>query len=550
MFRRLLSMFARDSAGEGTRARAGPLAACTTLYPIAVAASTKTWRCLACACLLNLMFGASLHAAQHEPIGVAEPLLESFEERSLQLGTDPEAPPDDFELPAPAFDDDNDSDAESSPAPDYQDGVFAPYSPAPEYLDLDITNRNRMPLRASFGPGFQFQTEDERFRLQIHYESQIEGRVWDQSEPTFPNSGVDGIYLPRQRIFFNGNITEPIEYEFSINRGVNNLNLLNAYINLHFDDRLEIRFGRFFTPLPYDQYAISNYWLLTPERSLFTTNIGLNRQFGLMAWGYLFDKQFDYAAGVFNGSRNSFENPNSAMDFVGYVNARPFESSAFEFPRFFNIGTSVAYGHQDQAPVPVSFRVGGGSPDANIPGSATVPFLVLNPDVVERGERLVGSVHAAHFYRSLSLIGEWQYGHGGYASATQPSAPVPFSGYYIAAGYFLTGEQVERRTRLYPLRPLIPMKKGAARGPGAWEVVTRVSQLQLGENIFNLGFADPNLWSDRAITTEVGANWYWNEYTKIYAFWLHADFRDPLPNQGGGFQQSADMFWLRFQLYF
>src|SRR5207344_1647735 len=99
-----------------------------------------------------------------------------------------------------------------------------------------------------------------------------EGRVWAQDDRIPANSGF---FLPRQRIFFNGNITEPIEYEFAINRGLNNLNLLNAFLNWHFDDQLEVRFGRFFTPSLYEQYAVSNYWLLTPERSLFSTNVGL-----------------------------------------------------------------------------------------------------------------------------------------------------------------------------------------------------------------------------------------------------------------------------------
>ena len=125
--------------------------------------------------------------------------------------------------------------------------------------------------------------------------------------------------MPRQRIFFDGNITKRIEYEFSINRGLGGtINILNAYINLHFDDRFELKFGRFFTPFTYDQFAISNYWLPTPERSLFTTNVGLGRQIGLMGWGYLFDKRLDYAAGIFNGSRNSFESLNNGVDFVGF----------------------------------------------------------------------------------------------------------------------------------------------------------------------------------------------------------------------------------------
>ena len=69
----------------------------------------------------------------------------------------------------------------------------------------------------TFGPGFQFQTEDEEFRLRFHLESQIEARIWGQRDQVPANSGF---FLPRQRIFFDGNITKRIEYEFSINRGL------------------------------------------------------------------------------------------------------------------------------------------------------------------------------------------------------------------------------------------------------------------------------------------------------------------------------------------
>lgn len=445
----------------------------------------------------------------------------------------------------------NDRRADSiDPVPDYTEGQFAPFLPAPGYSPSDIKSGDRLPLRGSFGPGFQFRTEDEEFQLQVHYESQIEGRVWSQADQEPANSGI---FLPRQRIFFSGNITKPVEYEFAINRGSGGtLNLLNAFINLHLDDRFELRFGRFFTPLPYDQYAISNYWLPTPERSLFTTNLSLNRQFGLMGWGYLLDKRLDYAAGIFNGSRNSFESLNNGVDFVGYLNARPFQASrSLDFLRFLNIGGSVAFGRQNQSPTPLSFRIGGGSPNTDSPGAGTTPFLILNRDVVERGDRWLGSVHSAYFYKSLSLIGEWQYGYRSYASGSRPSpTPVPFSGFYVTGGYLLTGEHVEQRSRLYPLRPLIPTRKGGERGPGAWEVVGRVSSLQLGRGIFASGFADPNLWSNDAFTTEVGLNWYWNEYIKIYAFWLHGDFGDPVYYRPGGMQKTADMFWLRFQLYF
>jgi phosphate-selective porin OprO/OprP len=432
--------------------------------------------------------------------------------------------------------------------PTTSDAPGAATSPVPSYLDLDVTSPYRMPLKASFGPGFQFQTDDEAFRLQVHYESQVEGRVWGEVDQI---PATNGIYLPRQRIFFSGNITKPIEYEFAINRGLGNLNLLNAFLNFNFDERFEVRVGRYFVPLLYEQYAVSNYWLLTPERSLFSTNVGLNRQFGVMAWGYLFDKHLDYAAGVFNGTRNSFENLDKAVDFVGYLDFRPFQDE--EYPRwlrYFNVGSSVAFGIQNTPPSPLGFRIGAGSPDTNIPGQATVPFLILNPDVVEKGDRLQGSVHMAYYFGGLSLLGEWQYGYGTYAAPTRPAAQVPFSGFYVAAGYFLTGEEVQQRTRLTPLRPLIPLREGDERGWGAWEAVGRVSQLRLGESVFTGGFADPNVWSNSATTTELGLNWYWNDYVKFYMFWLHGEFGEPVQFRPGVAQKAVDMFWLRSQLYF
>jgi phosphate-selective porin OprO/OprP len=72
----------------------------------------------------------------------------------------------------------------------------------------------------------------------------------------------------------------------------------------------------------------------------------------------------------------------------------------------------------------------------------------------------------------------------------------------------------------------------------------------LGESVFAAGLADPARWSNAATTTELGMNWYWNDYVKFYAFWLHGDFADPVQIRPGIARKSADMFWLRAQLYF
>jgi phosphate-selective porin OprO/OprP len=437
-----------------------------------------------------------------------------------------------------------------TPVPDYQEGVVTFNTPVPMRERISRPSRpNRSPIDGFFGTGFWWQTQDEEFQLRIRIGSQFDLREWSPGNYDFPTSGI---YLPRQRVFFAGRITKQIEYELAFNRGMNGTDLLNAYLNYHADDRLEIRLGRYFTPLGFDQWAIPIYWMPTPERSLFTTNVGTNRQVGLTAWGYLFDSKLDYAVGAFNGGRNSFQSQNNAMDVNAYVNVRPFQDSdILPILRYLNFGTSAAYGYQDQRPVPQAFQIGAISPNSNVPGLGTIPFLILDNDVIEKGPRLLGSVHAAYFYKSLSLIGEWQYGYGSYASRNRrdPIA-VPFDGFYATAAYFLTGEQIERRAVVRPNRPFRPFSGSADSGPGAWEAVARVTELDLGDSVFRAGFADPKMWSDSALQTEVGVNWYWNEYLKVYMFWLHADFGDPVMNRPGKYQTAADMFWIRFQLFY
>lgn len=437
-----------------------------------------------------------------------------------------------------------------TPVPDYQDGVVTFDTPVPISERLTPPPRSdRSPLDGYFGTGFWWMTQDEEFQLRVRIGSQFDLREWSPGNYDYSTSGV---YLPRQRFFLAGRITKPLEYELAFNRGMNGVDLLNAYLNYHADDRLEIRLGRYFTPLGFDQYAIPIYWMPTPERSLFTTNVGTNRQVGLMAWGYLFDAKVDYAVGAFNGGRNSYQSANNAMDVNAYVNVRPFQGSdTLPFLRYLNVGTSAAYGYQDQRPVPQAFQIGAISPNSNVPGLGTIPFLILDNDVIEKGPRLLGSVHTAFYYKSLSLIGEWQYGYGSYASRSRRApVAVPFGGFYATAAYFLTGEQVERRAVVKPKRNFRPFSGSADSGPGAWEVVARVTELELGDSVFNAGFADPSMWSNSALQTEVGLNWYWNEYLKVYMFWLHANFGDPVMNRPGQYQSVADMFWMRFQLFY
>ena len=178
-----------------------------------------------------------------------------------------------------------------------------------------------LPARVSFGPGFQIQTEDNEFQFQLHDLTQFDGRFYLQGE----QQPVHSTYvIPREWLIFAGRLTRPFEYYVALAQGIDNINLLDAYLNINFDPRLQVKIGRYKTPFTYEFYALGINSFLTPERSLFYNNFGLNRDLGIMAFGQMFENRFDYAFGSFNGTRNGYVDSNDFKDVAGLVNFRPF----------------------------------------------------------------------------------------------------------------------------------------------------------------------------------------------------------------------------------
>ena len=63
---------------------------------------------------------------------------------------------------------------------------------------------------------------------------------------------------------------------------------------------------------------------------------------------------------------------------------------------------------------------------------------------------------------------------------------------------------------------------------GAWEVSARYSELALGQQVFTGGFADQNLWTNRARMVDLGFNCDLNKFVKVYFDWEHAMFGSPV----------------------
>jgi phosphate-selective porin OprO/OprP len=444
----------------------------------------------------------------------------------------------------------------------------------------------RRPAKVSFAEGLEFASDDDEFKLAFHDLTQVEYRG-------FPSHDLgtlqDQFFIPRQRWYFTGQATRSVEFYTAINRGYGSLDLLDAFMTLNLvesltnkadedprpgnprgaqgtDGRvtpnrgggsnswLRFRVGRMKTPWLYEYYSIAEGDLIAPERSLLAGNLAGNRQIGAMFLGEMLESRLSYAAGMFNGPRRSFGDFNSDKDLFLYLNSRPFlKSERLPFLHYLNLGTSMYGGDENNPPQPIAYHTANdqssGGTEATV-ASLSPTFLALNNNVTERGERFQWAAHIAYFYESLMILAEGGGGYQGYSDDGRTSTRVPFAGWMVQSTYFLTGEKLTRRVNV--VRPVhrFGFEKGKF-GLGAVEVHARISELDLSNRVFTAGLADPNQWTDRCDILDVGANWYWNYYTKFYFDWQHAFFGSPVTSgPSGHLLSSTDLFWLRFQVFF
>ncbi|MBV8313783.1 MAG: hypothetical protein JOZ53_02500 [Planctomycetaceae bacterium] len=364
------------------------------------------------------------------------------------------------------------------------------------------------------------------------------------SQPLF-----DSFVLPYEVFVFNGRLSKPYEYFVSFADLYGKFVALWNFVDIHYDERLHLRAGKVFTPFGYEWWQVPLAFRLQPELSLFYNNFGPATDLGIFGWGALFKKRVDYAVGIFNGNTPFEIAPRDSKDVIAFLNFKPFLESDIPVLKNLNFGGSVDAGRRDQPPLT---SLSGRLQTSTLSGISSVSpaFLAFNNNVIESGVMALWTMHLAYYYNQLSVIAEWQSGNMSYALSNTPTnrTRVPIEGFYVAAGYFLTGETVAARNILLPIRDF-DIRKGH-RGPGAIELTARYSLLDLGSQIFKAGLADPNLWTNRVSNVNVGVNWYLNRAIKIFAGWEHDMFAQPVIVAPGHRSVTNDQAVAQFHIYF
>ncbi|HZZ77040.1 MAG TPA: hypothetical protein VFE62_00895 [Gemmataceae bacterium] len=430
-------------------------------------------------------------------------------------------------------------------------------------------------LRIDEGPkvgitdGLNVTSADKLFSMKINALLQLDYRDFAHTAASFHNANslADGFSLPRIRVFFRGSCSEFADYAVSFTSGISPngpgntpapVNLLDAYLDINVlgaanKEYLQVRVGRFKTPFLYQFYKIAPQDYVLPELSMYSTNFLQNWQEGAMAHGELFDKRFEYAAGIFNGIPNGFEVPQNDREGIAMGIFRPFLLEEDSLLKRLTIAGSYAVGYQFGQALPSALGTATGSNGPPDNFFLTPIFLSFKADAIQAGFHELWNIDTIYSYKSLNFYGEVSGGTQTYANKTTPGkqVPVSLSGYSAALTYFFTGEEIaETRARVKPLRPY-------AWGTGNWgalEGFARFSNLWLGSNVLNNNLLTAGANANMVNATELGFHWYPNEFVRVSFDWQHSMFNQPIsldPGIAGARTTTLqDLFWLRLQLYY
>ena len=397
---------------------------------------------------------------------------------------------------------------------------------------------------AGWDKGFLLQSEDKSFLLRFTGQIQGDYRAFLETNDRTDN---DTFLVRRARLGIEATVANYYEFRLLPDFGQGQSKVQDAYLNIRYWDELQFEFGRFKQPFGFEQ-LIQDRFVPTVERSIIDQLVP-QRDVGVMIHGQnLFDGRLDYGVAVSNGGVNGDLDTNDVKDFSGRVTVRPFYT---EEPggllRQLRLGISGTTGKEEEAIFPNLLRT-----------PATVPWFQYNAAVRADGVRNRWSPEVSYFYQGLGFAAQYfrqdqKLRPAFFGAGSKTLIDLPSEGFFVMTTLLLTGE--ERTGYSEAISPLRPFDPHCWTGFGAWELVARVSRLELGDAVFAPGtarLADPTRFSRGATEMTLGFNWYLNQWVRAQMNWEHAWFDEAVrlgPGLNGLFRHE-DTLLARMQVIF
>ncbi|MBN2309297.1 MAG: porin [Candidatus Hydrogenedentes bacterium] len=398
-------------------------------------------------------------------------------------------------------------------------------------------------FRTYWKDGLRFETEDGRFKLRIGGRLQCDWAFYHQDRDLKHAVGdeQDGAEFRLARIRLEGTLYGDVvfrsEYDFAGNDG--DAKFKDVYLGLqHLPWVGNVKVGHIREPFGLERCTgVSEHTFM--ELAL-PCVFAPNRNLGVLLHNDVLDSRATWAIGAFK-EVDDFPSDDDSDEDQGYaVTARitglPWYRD--EGRRLLHLG--VAYSHRN----PDGDDLGGPIAGWQTRPESHLANRYVNTDAgAIEGYRIVDTrlddidlfgAEAALIWGPLSVQGEYMAA----AVDSDFAGHLGFDGYYVQAGYFLTGEHRPYKNaagvfgRVHPKRNF--SLKGE-RGWGAWELAARYSALDLNDGAVRGG-------EEQNVT--IGLNWYLNPCTRIMWNYVRADVDHDL------YEGNVDIFQTRFQVDF
>jgi phosphate-selective porin OprO/OprP len=397
----------------------------------------------------------------------------------------------------------------------------------------------------------ELSSKDGKFKFKVRGRIDADYNGISQDTPITFAPDVSGTALRRARLGVEGVAFYDVKYLFEVDFANDAVVVKDAYIQY---TGLPVYFaaGNFKTYNGLEEMGSANY-LTFMERSAFVEAFGLDRQIGFGATYY--KDHFTLAAGIFGESNTSaplFSGfiGDENLTFAARGTVAPINREVNGVNQVLHFGASVR-----------TRDTGDDQPYLQYQARAADLFLAnrfVNTGRIGESDTFWG-LEAAGVWGPLSVQGEYtqtevELPSTAFLRTNPPQEPpkannfigVPdptFSGWYVDASWFLTGETRPYSDGVFQrVHVKHPMRWGEGSGWGAWQIAGRYDVIDLSDDAFNAagGCQNTALYPGVSAASPapanasiaqcgeqktwlVGVNWYLNDYVRLMFNYTQSD---------------------------
>jgi phosphate-selective porin OprO/OprP len=387
---------------------------------------------------------------------------------------------------------------------------------------------------AGAGPdGFFLQSADKNFVIKLRGYTQLDSRSFFAESDEPPTDQNDTFLFRRVRPIVEGTVGGWADFRIMPDFANSTLVLQDAYTNLRpFGPEAQLQIGKFKSPFGLERLQSATA-LTFIERGL-PTNLVPNRDLGYQIWGDVGGGLLTYQAALMNGVTDGGSgevDTNDGKDVVARLFAHPFVNTTVEPLQGLGVGVAASWGRQDGTPS--GYRTSGQQ-----------TFFSWATGTSLDDDRFRISPQGYWYWGPFGLLGEYVFSGNEVtrtAGGRRITTDADMDAWQLAASYVVTGENASYRG-VTPRAPFDPSQGGF----GAFEVAARYGELDVDDDVFDLGFANEATSAKEAQAAALGVNWYMNRWLKFAVNYEHTWFDGGAPN--GEDRDGEDVVLTRFQL--